>query len=365
MVRSSLALLVLPLALVALDHKPTGWPLFRGNTEQNGVAASQLPDRLDVLWTFKAEDSIENAVAVAGDLVFVASMDEHLYAVELSGGKPRWKQKVAPFKAAPVVRDGLVFAGDLDGNFHCLDAAKGIKRWTYEAGSEVGGANFHKDKVLFASHDEHLYCVTKEGKLAWKFRTDGPIYGAPAVADGKTFVVGCDSMMHVLDVERGKELSSVNLEGQTGATAGVLGDHLYVGTMSNEVKAIDWKMSAVVWRYKAGRQSQAYYSSPAVTQKYVVIGSRDNKVHCLDRAMGTAAWSFPTGNKVDSSPVVAGSKVVVGSQDGKLYVLDLETGKSLQNVPLDGPINASPAVVEGKVLIGTQKGTLYCLGAKK
>src|SRR4029079_7507409 len=97
-----------------------------------------------------------------------------------------------------------------------------------------------------------------------------------------------------------------------------LGGHVYVGTMSNEVKAIDWKMSAITWTYKAGRQSQAYYSSPAVTQKYVVIGSRDNKVHCLDRVKGTAVWSFPTGNKVDSSPVVAGAKVVVGSQDGKL-----------------------------------------------
>lgn len=365
MSRYFLALLLLPLALVAGDPMPAGWPVFRGNPEQSGVAASALPDKLEILWTFKAEDSIENAVAVAGDLVFVGALDEYLYAIDLAGGKPRWKQKVAPFKAAPIVRDGLVYAGDLDGNFHCFDAVKGVKKWSFETGSEIGGANFHKDRIVFASHDENLYCVTKEGKLAWKFRTDGPIYGAPAVADGKTFVVGCDSMMHVLDVEKGKELSSVNLEGQTGATAGVLGGHLYVGTMSNEVKAIDWKRSSITWSYKAGRQSQAYYSSPAVTQKHVVIGSRDNKVHCLDRVKGTSVWSFPTGNKVDSSPVVAGAKVVIGSQDGKLYVLDLETGKSLQTVPLDGPVNASPAVVGGKVLIGTQKGTLYCLGGKK
>jgi outer membrane protein assembly factor BamB len=364
MVRHCLALLFLPLVLMAVDPKPAGWPLFRGNPEQNGVAASQLPDKLEVLWSFKAEDSFENAVAVAGDLVYAASMDEYLYAVELSGGKQRWKEKAAPFKAAPAVREGLVFVGDLDGNLHCFDAAKGAKKWKFEAGSEVGGANFHKHTVLFGSHDEHLYCVTREGKLVWKFRTDGPIYGAPAVADGKTFLVGCDSMMHVIDVEKGKELSSVDLEGQTGATAGVIGDHLYVGTMRNEVKAIDWKKSAVTWTYKAGRNSQAYYSSPAVTQKYVVIGSRDNKVHCIDRAKGASVWSFPTGNKVDSSPVVAGSKVVVGSQDGKLYILDLETGKSLQTIALDGPVNASPVVVEGKILIGTQKGTLYCFGKK-
>lgn len=365
MSRLSLAMLVLPLALVAVDPKPAGWPLFRGNPEQNGVTSSALPEKLEVLWSFQAEDAFENAVAVADGVVFAASMDEYLYALDLASGKPRWKQKAAPFKAAPAVRDGMVYVGDLDGAFHCFDAAKGVKKWKFETGSEVGGANFHKDTILFSSHDEHLYCVTKEGKQVWKFRTDGPIYGAPAVAEGKTFLVGCDSQMHVIDVEKGKELSAVDLEGQTGATAAVLGDLLYIGTMRREVKAIDWKKSSVVWTYKSGRNSQEYYSSPAVTRKYVVVGNRDNKVHCIDRAKGEGVWSFPTGNKVDSSPVVAGSKVVVGSQDSKLYILDLETGKSLQVIPLDGPVNASPVVVEGKVLIGTQKGTLYCLGAKK
>jgi outer membrane protein assembly factor BamB len=361
--RLTFAFLGLPLAVYAADK--AAWPLFRGNPEQTGVAQSKLPDKLEVLWTFKTEDSIEGAVAVADGVVYVGSMDEHLYAVDLAKGKQRWKQKLAPFKAPPAVRDGLVYVGDIDGKLHCFDGAKGAKKWSFETGAEVGGANFHKDTILFASHDEHLYCVTKDGKEKWKFRTEGPIYGCPTIADGRTFLVGCDSQMHVINVDTGKEQSSVELGGQTGATAGVVGDQLYVGTMRNEVMAIDWKKSAVTWTYKAGRGAQAYYSSPAVTQKHVVIGSRDNKVHCIERATGKGVWSFPTGNKVDSSPVVAGPRVVVGSQDGKVYVLDLETGKSLQTVTLDGPVNASPVLVDGKLLIGTQKGTLYCLGEKK
>lgn len=299
--RLILVCLAFPVVLISADAEPAStWPLFRGNPEQTGVAKAKLPDKLDVLWKFSAEDAIENAVAVADGVVYLGSMDEHLYAIDLVKGTQRWKQKAAPFKAAPAVRDGKVYVGDIDGNFHCFDSAKGTKLWSFETGAEVGGANFHKDTILFASHDEHLYCVTKDGKLKWKFRTDGPIYGAPAVAEGKTFLVGCDSQMHVIDVEKGKELSSVDLGGQTGATAGVLGNHLYVGTMSNQVMAIDWKKSAVTWTYKAGRGAQAYYSSPAVTQKLVVIGSRDNKLHCIDRATGAGVWAFPTGNKVDS-----------------------------------------------------------------
>jgi outer membrane protein assembly factor BamB len=359
-----LVALVVPIVALSAAAQNTGWPLFRGNPEQTGVTAAKLPAKLETLWTFKAGDAFESTVAVSGGVVYAGSMDEHVYAIDLAKGTQKWKYKAGPFKAPPAVRDGSVYIGDLDGNFHCVDAIKGTKKWSFETGAEVGGANFYRDDILFTSHDENLYCVSKDGKQRWKFKTDGPIYGAPAVADGKTFLVGCDSQMHVIDVAKGKEIRSVELGGQTGASASVLGDLLYVGTMSNVVKAIDWKKGAVVWTYKSGRNSQAFFSSPAATNKFIVIGSRDRRVHAIDRLKGTGGWTFPTGDKVDSSPVVADNKVVVGSLDSTLYVLDLDTGREIQKIVLDGPINASPVVVDGKVLIGTQKGTLYCLGAK-
>jgi outer membrane protein assembly factor BamB len=361
-----LLLLALPLLSPAAPGKRAqdDWLLFRGNAQQNGVADSKIPDNLTTLWTFKTEDAIENSVAVADGVVYAGSMDENLYAVDLAKGTQKWKYKGTSFKAAPAVRGKFVYVGDFDGNLHCVDRAKGTKKWIFESGGEIGGLNFQGDDILFASHDENLYCVDKDGKARWKFKTAGQIFGAPAVADGKTFLVGCDSQMHVVGVDKGKEVRSVNLGSQTGASASVLGSHLYVGTMGREVKSIDWKKGEVTWSFKPNRAGGGFFSSPATTDKVVVIGGRDNRVYCIDREKGTQLWSFPTGNEVDSSPVIAGDRVVVGSKDGNLYVLDLKRGKQLQKVTLDGPITASPAVVGGKVLIGTQKGTLYCLGKK-
>jgi outer membrane protein assembly factor BamB len=163
-------------------------------------------------------------------------MDEHLYALDLEKGTQKWKFKGGPFKAPPAVREGSVYVGDLDGNLFCVDAVKGSKKWAFETGAELGGVNFHRTDILVASHDENLYCIDKDGKQRWKFKTSGPIYGAPAVAAGKTFLVGCDSLMHVIDVAKGKEIRAVNLGGQTGASASVLGGELYVGTMGNRSK---------------------------------------------------------------------------------------------------------------------------------
>jgi outer membrane protein assembly factor BamB len=362
--RILLGLLVLPLLCLAAPAD-NDWRLFRGNPEQTGVSAAKLPAGLETLWTFKTDDAIEEAVAVAGGVVYAGSMDEHLYAIDLNKGARKWKYKAAPFKAAPAVRDGRVYIGDLDGNLHCIDAVKGTRKWAFETGAQLGGANFYRDDVLVGSHDEHLYCIDKDGKQRWKFKTDGQIYGTPAVADGKTFLVGCDSRLHVIDVVKGREIRSVDLGGQTGTSASVLRGELYVGTMRNEVKAIDWKKGEVSWTFKPARNAQAFYSSPAVTDKLVVIGSRDKRVYAIDRKKGQRVWSFPTGDRVDSSPVISGDRVVVGSLDGCLYVLGLKSGKQIQKISLDGPVNASPVVVAGKVLVGTQKGTLYCLGAKK
>ncbi len=346
------------------DAVPAGWPVFRGNALQTGVATSPLPDDLAVLWKFETKDSIEGAPAVGGGVAYVASMDEHLYAVGLADGKQKWAYKAAPFKASPSVRGDAVYAGDSDGKFHCVDAASGTKRWAFEAQGEiVGGANFFGDLVLFGAYDETLYCLTPDGKEKWRFKIQGPFNGSPAVADGRTFVAGCDSNAHVIDIAKGTELSAVELGSQSGATAAVDGDHLYVGTMGNQVLGIDWKKGAVEWTFQPKR-AQAFYSSAAVTADLVVVGSRDKRIYALDRKSGAERWSFATGGRVDSSPVVDRGRVYCGSLDGKLYVIDLATGKQLAKYDLDGPISGSPAVADGRLLIGTQKGTVYCFGAK-
>jgi outer membrane protein assembly factor BamB len=272
-------------------------------------------------------------------------------------------------KAAPVVRAGEVLVGDLDGMVHCVSTKgkdAGKKLWKFETGAEIGGINFSGNFILVSSHDENLYCLTSDGKERWRFKTEGQVYGAPSVANGKTFLVGCDSTLHVIDLDKGQEVRAVDLGGQTGATAAVLGNRLYIGTMSNDVQAIDWKKGVVDWKFRS-RRRQAFFSSAAVTDKVVVIGCRDNRIYALDQAKGTEKWNFKTGEKVDSSPVIAPfrgrQRVVVGSFDEQLYILDLETGQECQRIALDGPIAASPVVVDGKILVGTQKGTLYCLGA--
>jgi outer membrane protein assembly factor BamB len=341
------------------------WPLFRGDPLQTGVAKSALPDQLAVRWKVRLKKGIESTAAIVKDTVYVGCYDEHLHAFELAAGKPKWKTKLGAIKAPPSVHQGKVFVGDDDGMFYCLDAATGNKLWDFETGNEItGGANFADDKVLFGSHDSTLYCVNiKDKKLAWKVKTEGPVNGSALVAGGQTFVAGCDSHLHFIDLKKGAVTAKIELTGQAAATAAVFGDKLYIGNMNSELQAIDLKKQTVEWSYLPKR-SQPFYSSAAVTDKYVVVGGRDKLVHAVDRKTGALIWSFPCDGRVDSSPVIAGGRVYVGSTSGTLYVIDLAKGTEVQSLALGDGITASPAVARGCLVIGTTDGWLYCLGKK-
>ncbi|MBI1916089.1 MAG: PQQ-binding-like beta-propeller repeat protein [Planctomycetes bacterium] len=366
----ALAVATLALAAGALAKegdvtKPEGeWPLFRGNPLQTGVAASALPDRLRVRWKFRTADAVEGTAAVASGTVYVGSYDKHVHALDLKTGRQKWKYEGGPFKAPLAWRDGAVYAGDEDGTFHCIDARTGAKRWTFDAGAEVtSGAGFAGDDVLFGAGNEMLYCLTKDGKKKWTFRVEGgPVNATPAVAGGRTFVAGCDSNLHVIDTKTGREVRAVPLNGQVGSTGAVVGDMLYVGTMTNEVQAVDWKNGKVEWSFKAKTRQQPFFASVAVTDDLVLAGSKDKRIYGLDRKTGNEVWSYLTEGRVDSSPVVVGKRVYVGSQDRNLYVLDRDRGTLIQKIELDGEVVGSPAVAGGCLVIGTVKGTVYCLG---
>src|SRR5438132_9932908 len=106
------------------------WPLFRGNAHQTGVAAAGLPQDLEVRWTYKTKDSVESTAAIVGNMVYVASNDKRLYALELNTGTEKWHYEAAPFKAPVSVRNGFAYVGDSDGIFHCVNAATGKGQWT-------------------------------------------------------------------------------------------------------------------------------------------------------------------------------------------------------------------------------------------
>src|SRR5919108_131172 len=128
---------LLAIAVTVSAQTPTAnWPQFRGNAQLTGVAATTLPDQLQLRWTYQAGESIESSAAIA---------------------------------------DGVVYVGSADGMLHAVDLASGKARWKFQAGQEIRSSpNCSGNKVFIGSYDQHLYCLSAgTGSLIWKLSTDG------------------------------------------------------------------------------------------------------------------------------------------------------------------------------------------------
>lgn len=161
----------------------TSWSSFRNGEQQRGVAGSKLPDQLELLWTYDTEFGVSGTACIVGDHIYVPTIDGLLLCLNRDTGSLIWKYRsiesddpkaFAPgFKAAPLITDQFALVGDEDGVFHSVNRMTGMKVWSFASEAEIaGGANLSGDKVIFGSHDSHLYCLNlSDGKLNWKFQT--------------------------------------------------------------------------------------------------------------------------------------------------------------------------------------------------
>jgi len=359
-----------PEATPGSESNPAPWPVFRGTPAQKAVVDTVLPAKLETIWSVPLGDGVEATPVHDGQTIFIGTLDNKFLAINLKDGKPVWTQKTGPIKAPACIVGDLVVVGDADGKICAFAKKDGALKWSHDSMAEItGGPNTDGEVILQGTHDNTLFCFEKSGAIRWKFPMEGPFYGTPAIAGGKTFAAGCDSTLHIIDIKTGKETGSVMLNGQTGASAGLDGELLFVGTMSKEIQAIRLKEPKADWTYSATTRPGEFRASPAISQGIVVAGSRDKRVHAVEAATGKFLWSHLTGAWVDGSTVIAADKAIVPSLDGNLYILDLKKGTLIQKVVLDGPLAGSPAMAANRILIASDRrddkgGTLFCLGMK-
>ena len=126
----------------ALPVKP--WLMFRGDQAQTGVATGTLPDKPELLWTFKAGGAVKATAAIAGDLVFIGAADGKIYALRVDTGAKVWEFTTGDgIEAAPLVLEDRLYIGSTDNFLYCLETATGALKWKYETGGKItGGANY-------------------------------------------------------------------------------------------------------------------------------------------------------------------------------------------------------------------------------
>ena len=331
---------------------------FHGNVARTGAYEKPGPTRFGgVKWAFKAGGAIVTSPAVADGVVYIGSLDGHLYAVEQDTGKEKWNFKSSrPIASSPAVDGGTLYFVSSAGALVAIDTATGKPKWVF-------AAEFERK---FEAKGLHGYpSAAQTIPDGWDIFTS-----SPAVAGGKVFFGSGDGGVYAVDAETGLLQWKFATQDVVHASPAVSGSTVYIGSWDSSLYAIDAVTGQQKWSFKAGddpaiHNQVGFQSSPAVVDGTVYVGCRDAHVYAIDAATGRKKWDYPTSKSwVIGTPAVAKGVVYVGTSDSSRFMaLDAKTGVLKFNFDAKAYVFSSAAVAAGLVYVGDHNGKLYAISA--
>jgi eukaryotic-like serine/threonine-protein kinase len=202
-------------------------------------------------------------------------------------------------------------------------------------------------------------------KLAWTFKTEGPVKSSAAIADGKAFIGSNDGYLYAFDLKSGSNLWRFKTEGPVESSPLVLENIVYVGSADGAVYAVNMS-GKQVWKYGTDDKILASPNFVKVNNSTrIVIGGYDYKLHCVDAATGKTNWVYETGNYINGSPAVFDGKTVFGGCDALLHVLSLADGQKVKEVEAGAYIAASVAIKDNRAYVGHYENEFLCIDLEK
>lgn len=173
------------------------------------------PAQGDPLWAkpFKAAKPVWSAPVLAGDNLFVTSLDGNLYVLDAATGVERWRYKTSAGIGSPAVVDeeaGLVYVGGFDSRLRAIDLKTHEQRWEAIADNWFWTRPLLFGGVVYAGAlDNNVYAVRNlTGAAAWAqpFSADGPVRAAPVIAGAALIIVDREGLVYALDPATGTPL---------------------------------------------------------------------------------------------------------------------------------------------------------------
>lgn len=306
-------------------------------------------------WRFTTTGTVLSYPRVAGDLVYAASNDGTLYALNAADGQQRWKHTTAAaIGSAPTVLGGSVYLGSDDRTLYAFDARSGKVRWRFTTKGIVHTPVVTGGVAYVGSADHRLYALdAADGKRRWAFDTGNDTH-SPVVSGETVYVGSSDTSLYAVNANTGEKRWAFTTRGAVSGIPAVAGGLVYFGSTDGVLYAVDAGTGKQVWRFEGASVG----SNPAIAKGVVYVGG-GKTLHALNANTGKPAWEFTATGDVHA-PAAAGAVVYVGSADTKLYAVNAATGEQLWAYSASAPVH-SPAVTQDTVYFGSDDSTLYAV----
>jgi outer membrane protein assembly factor BamB len=353
------------------------WTTLQGDERRTGYTESPAPDSNQTYWKFQTGGPITSSPVASAGMVFVASTDGYLYAVNVTTGAKIWDFWIGADVNSPSVANGKVFITSASGTVYAINMYTGLEVWSKSLGEEAGfGAPLIVASRVFVNGNQTVFAFNEAvGVNLYNLpipHANGiaPLaYNDSAYNKGLIYTVALRGMEIGVDGSEAPDgmgrfwvtLAPTNIETvRSGATIGD-GKLFVVAVDINGTSTIfglnDFGMRT--WEHLLDGATEA---SPAVAYNTVYIPT-SNGAYALDTENGTVKWSRPLDGEYSvSSPAVADGKVYFGLDNGYVYALDALNGDIVWSYKTEGTVQSSPAISDGLLFVGSDDGNLYAIG---
>ncbi len=350
-------------------------------------------------WKFKTGGAVSSTPAIQDSVLYTLSMDARFYAINIHTGEEIWRfetegerqrTETGLYNKKPLdstwadpwdfylssakIVDTVIYFGSSDRHLYALNINTGEMIWKYEAGRYIHTTPAYADgKLFFGSWDSKIYAVDAEtGEEIWTYQTGTDsdrgrlmegIQGSPAVSDGVVYCGSRDSKVYALNAEDGSEIWVASFGSSwMPASPAVDDERLYIGTSGpQDIFFVDKNTGKDLHRSGI---SHYYFSSPAITDDYMLVGSFNGQLYAFDKQSGATVWEFQPALSTQNH-------LGLTNADGSFNVNPLIPMYDYSLVSADrlymgevfklGSIVSSPLIHENEVYFTSTDSSLYAL----
>lgn len=122
--------------------------------------------------------------------IYIGSFDSEVVKVDPSTGADTLLTSTQGWVWSGPVSDGQnIYFGDLQGNLFAVDAASGNQSWSIQPdGPVVGSPLIISENIVFATESGSVYAVNSAGEIVWQREVGGQIYTSPVASTDRIIV---------------------------------------------------------------------------------------------------------------------------------------------------------------------------------
>jgi outer membrane protein assembly factor BamB len=322
-----------------------------------------------VIWKFDTGAAIAGAPTVAGNKIIVAGRGRKVYALDRTNGAQVWSFEMKPtlptatewnFYTAPaVVDEQQVLVPSGDGFLYALDLTSGQLRWKFQTGDSLRAAPLVADGIIYQpGGDDYLYALNRDGKLQWKFATEGTkydlsagfirsdIFSRPSLKDRTLVFASRDANVYAVDIDTHRLKWKFAYDTTWAMSSTIDGDTVYVGwSINDKINALDLHTGKLRWEFTTGAHT---YTTALVDGDSTYWGCADGKIYRIDRTTGKLQWTYAVGSEIYSSIAKDADTLYFGTDDGRLLAVSEARGPAYKAVyfPRDVPQSMQGFIVD-------------------